>query len=228
MTVARGENGRANLLLLCLGVALLVYAVIGNWLVLPGYRRFIAHDETGLRPDGLAFVWGAMRTILWMLSFHLGAFFLAVAALAAGGSEIRRFRRWFTGLALLWIVLCAIPTLPGPYTAFFATTGILILTMIVASFVTATLNASRSGSWFAAFGGEHWQIASYFFFALATWDMCGLGSVGGILHPSDEVRTASQALVVAQTTKLIVELAIAWALLAIAAISLRGAVASRG
>jgi hypothetical protein len=198
-----------------LGVLLMVYAVAGNYLVLPGYKRFLEHGSPNAGAPGLdlALIWGASRTILWMFSFHLGAFCLAYAALRARGGAIRTFRRWFVAGAIVWIAFWAIPSLPGPYTGFFAATGIIILTMIVAIF----WRLRQDGSYFGAFQSGEWQVAGYFFFALATWDMCGLGSVGGILHPGSEMRAASQTLVVAQTTKLILELAIAWVLTAIAA-----------
>jgi hypothetical protein len=202
-----------------LGVLLLLYSLVGNWLVLPGYRRFLEHRGGDANGSTLALIWGAARTILWMLSFHLGALCLAIAALAARGDAIRVFRRWFIAGALVWIAFWTIPTLPGPYTAFFAGTGAAILAAIVVSFAASTGSAAHDGS----FRADHWQIASYFFFAIATWDMCGLGSVGGILHPSGEVRAASQALVVAQTTKLILELALAWGLLAAASLTYRQA-----
>ncbi|MGE0625605.1 MAG: hypothetical protein AB7I04_19725 [Pseudomonadales bacterium] len=48
------------------------------------------------------------------------------------------------------------------------------------------------------------------FFAMATWDVCGLGSTGRILHPEEVVLGRSQALLNAQTTKLMIALAIAW------------------
>lgn len=226
MTFADGTAGKAGKgrVWLLVGLALLIYSALGNWLVLPGYRRFLEHGGGGGGggPDP-ALIWGATRTILWMLSFHLGALCLALAALAARGDEIRRFRRRFTFGALVWIALWTIPVLPGPYTVFFAATGIAILAAIIAAFIRARVSAVREGSFFGGFRGGHWQIASYFFFAVATWDICGLGSVGGILHPADELRGASQSLVVAQTTKLIIELAIAWGLLAVAAFPERAA-----
>lgn len=211
-------RARPGPLWLIAGLVLLAYAVAGNWLVLPGYRRFLAHGGSGAGESGLdlALIWGAGRTILWMLSFHLGAFCIAWAALNASEAS-RTFRGWFALGAAVWIMLWAIPVLPGPYTAVFVGVGMLILLLIATAFGRAAL----TGEAFANARGGHWRIASAFFFALATWDICGLGSVGGILHPDSAVRMANQGLIVAQTTKLIVELAVAWGLLALAALPAR-------
>jgi len=193
------------------GFLLLFYCVLGNYFVLPGYRKFLQHGRASSGVEGvdLAVIWGAAKTIVWMLSFHLGAFCLAMGALSAQGHAARNFRRAFAIGGALWLALWTIPSLPGPYTEFFAGVGIVIITMIAVVFANATAGGA------ALVGSGPWLIASCFFFALATWDMCGLGSVGGILHPAGEVRAASQSLVVTQTTKLIVEIALAWALLAI-------------
>lgn len=199
------------------GLLLLAYAVIGNWLVLPGYRRFLAHESAGGETSTLAFAWGATKTTVWMLSFHLGAFFVAWAALVAAGEPARRFRRGFLIGALAWIGLWTVPSLPGPYAALFAGTGVLIMLMIAFAFARSAL----TGEAFADGRGGHWRIAAAFFFALATWDVCGLGSVGGILRPDSATRIANQGLVVTQTTKLLFELALAWGLTALAALPAR-------
>lgn len=220
MTLAARTESRARpeRLWLLVGLGLLVYAVAGNWLVLPGYRRFLAHGSPGGGEAGVDFalIWGASRTILWMLSFHLGAFCVAWAAVMASDAS-RTFRRSFALGATLWIGLWMTPTLPGPYTWLFASVGILILAFIAVAFGRAALAHAP----FADARGAHWRIASAFFFAIATWDICGLGSVGGILRPDSVERLANQDLVVAQTTKLLIELAIAWALLAVAAFPAR-------
>jgi hypothetical protein len=222
MAAAPVRRGR---IWLAIGVALLIYAVLGNYFVLPGYRRFLEHGSPNPGEQGIdiALIWGAARTILWMLSFHFGVFCLAVGALAAQGNAARTFRRWFVVGALIWIALWAIPKVPGPFTEFFAGIGVVIACMIVIVFAAAGVNALRPRPIVGTIDGGRWLIASVFFFALATWDMCGLGSVGGILHPADGVRAASQSLVVAQTTKLIVEMAFAWALLAVATFPSRSA-----
>lgn len=208
---------RARRAWLIAGLLLLAYAVVGNWLVLPGYRRFLAHESSGGETSTLAFAWGATRTIVWMLSFHIGAFCLAWAALLASGEPARRFRRGFAVGAWVWIALWTIPSLPGPYAAVFAGVGVLILLLIVFVFGRSAL----TGDAFADGRGGHWRVAAAFFFALATWDICGLGSVGGILRPDSASYLANHSLVVTQTTKLIVELALAWGLTAMAALPAR-------
>lgn len=214
MTLAvPGGPARPRLLWLIVGLLLLAYAVAGNWWVLPGYRRFLAHGPQGGGASGLALIWGASKTILWMLSFHLGAFCVARAGIKASAGVSPAFRRGFAVGALVWIGIWTIPALPGPYAAFFAGSGVLILLLMAAAFGRAAL----TGEAFAGARGGHWRIAAAFFFALATWDVCGLGSVGGILHPDSAARIANQTLVVTQTTKLMVEFAIAWSLIAIAA-----------
>ena len=156
--------------------------------------------------------------------FHLGAFCLSWAAIRASGDASRTFRRWFCVGAVTWIGLWIIPAWPGPYVAVFAGGGVLILLLISVAFGRAAL----TGEPYAGTRSEHWRIASAFFFALATWDVCGLGSVGGILHPNSSSRAANQGLVVTQTTKLIIEFVIAWALVAIATVPLgRGVSATR-
>lgn len=211
-----------------IGVALLIYAVLGNYLVLPGYRRFLEHGSPNAGRSGVdvALIWGAIQTILWLFSFHLGAFCIAMAALVARGRAAGAFRLWFAIGGLVWLALWAIPSLPGPYTAVFATSGVAILLAIILAFGRAALNAQRDGSHFGAFRGGHWLVASYFFFALATWDMCGLGSVGGILQPDSAMHAANRELVSTQATKLVVELVLAWGLLAIAAFPQRGPLAA--
>ncbi|MGH1420291.1 MAG: hypothetical protein ACRBEQ_00610 [Hyphomonas sp.] len=194
-----------------IGIVLLAYSAAGNWLVLPGYRRFLEHGSPNAGQPGVDFalIWGAARTILWMLSFHLGALCLALSALSAQTDATPRFRRLFLAGGALWIGLWMIPEVPGPFSWFFACTGLVILAAIIVVFYSLALPPAGKNRSAAV-----WRIPAYFFFALATWDMCGLGSVGGILHSDSVARRANQGLVVAQTSKLIVELAMAWLLLA--------------
>lgn len=210
-TLSEAKGRLASRLWFWIGFALLAYSAAGNWLVLPGYRRFLEHGSPNAGQPGVDFalIWGATRTILWMLSFHLGALCLACSALAAQSEATPRFRRLFLAGGALWIMLWMIPEVPGPYSWFFAGGGLIILAAIIVMFYSLAMPPAGKNSSTAV-----WRISAYFFFALATWDICGLGSVGGILHPDGVARSANHTLVVAQTSKLIIELAMAWLLLA--------------
>ncbi|MAM62583.1 hypothetical protein [Maritimibacter sp. UBA3975] len=199
-----------------IGILLLTYCYLGNFFVLPSYLRFLEHGSTGNNGTGpdYALIWGAAKTILWMLSFHLGAACLTFGALSGQGAS-RRFRVGLGIGTVVWLGLWCIPALPGPYTAYFAGMGLIILLVIVALFLTTGGGRADDSS------ARNWRVASYMFFAFATWDICGLGSVGGILDPEGAARSASQSLVVTQTTKLIAELLIGWALALTAAVSAR-------
>lgn len=182
------------------GVGLLVYAFLGNYVALPGYRRYLARGASATSEADLSFVIGATKMVLWMFSFHLALACLAYAALAALGPPAKRLRRRFVAVAAVGLSLWALPSLPGPYPLFFAVCGALILVLIAALFWRLRERASVNP----------WTLLSYLCFALATWDVCGLGSVGRMLHPEEAARLGTAPLLVAQATKLTIELLLAW------------------
>lgn len=51
------------------------------------------------------------------------------------------------------------------------------------------------------------------FFAFATWEVCGLGSTGRILHPEQAAQPVAHNIVVTQSSKLMLEFLLAWGLL---------------
>lgn len=72
---------KLNPLLTVCGISLLIYAVLGNQVALPGYIRFLERGGTSAAGNAfdLAVVIGATKTILWMYFFQLGVLLLAIA-----------------------------------------------------------------------------------------------------------------------------------------------------
>ena len=104
------------------GIALLVYAVLGNYVALPGYLRFLergGRSQAGATFD-LAVAIGAARTILWMYSFQLGVLALLIARSLREGLHTRAI----AGVALLWLVAWSWPSLPAPGPPWRKTTGV--------------------------------------------------------------------------------------------------------
>src|SRR5215831_14148430 len=107
--------------LYAVGVLLLVYAVLGNYVALPGYIRFLergGHSEAGSGLDG-ALIVGAAKTILWMYSFQLGVVALVLARSVREGLHTRAI----LAVALVWLCAWSVPSLPAPGAWFYIVFG---------------------------------------------------------------------------------------------------------
>lgn len=198
--MARSTLARA---LTIIGAALLLYALIGNYLVLPGYLRFLAREGSGDPPTTAALVLGAVKTISWMLSVQLAVLCLGTAHALRAGLRAG----WFAGAMIVWIGLWSIPSLPAPGGWFYAGFGAVLLAALGWALAQGRVPV----------GGDKGRLAFLFaisFFALATWEVCGLGSAGRMLRP-DEATDFSVNLLVTQSSKLMIELVIAWIALAL-------------
>ena len=105
-----------------IGIALVAfaYAVLGNYVALPGYLRFLDRGGTSLVGNTLdvEVVLGAARTILRMYSFNLGALCLYWCVL------LRDCPRHLTGgvvVGVLWLAVWSVPRWPGMPAAFCST-----------------------------------------------------------------------------------------------------------
>lgn len=193
--------------LVVLGVLLLSYALLGNYLALPGYLRFLERGGTSAAGNSfdLAVLLGATRTIVWMYSFQLGV--LCIATVWSLRQKLR-VRPLVAGIAA-WLVLWSWPSLPAPGAWFYVLFGSAILVAITWVFLSPKSTAA---------GGrpQTLLLASLVFFAFATWEVCGLGSTGRMLHPEQAMEPIPHNLLVTQSSKLMIELVLAWWLLLLA------------
>ena len=190
--------------LVAAGVALLLYAVAGNYVALPGYIRFLERGGTSATGDelDLSVVLGAARTIAWMYSFQIGVLAIALARSLRDGLHTR----YLAGGIMVWIVVWSWPSLPAPGPWFYLVFGTAILCAIV--LVVLQLRPSRDTRL-----SRTLTLAAVVFFAYATWEVCGLGSTGRILHPEQSGLPMAHNLVVTQSSKLMFEFLFAWLLL---------------
>jgi hypothetical protein len=206
---------RKNTILAAFAVLAFLYAVLGNFIALPGYLRFLERGATSAAGNSLdwAVVIGATRTIAWMLAFNLGAICLYFAVLR---TRCPGYLKHGAIIAAIWMLFWIWPELPRPTTVFFVLFGSLILLAIllgscIAAGSESTPTRSERGAFYLA--------TAALFFAFATWDACGLGSTGRILHPEQVVLARSQTLLQTQIIKLMLALCCAWLF---AALSLAG------
>ncbi len=197
-------------MILGLGLLLLVYAFAGNYVTLPGFRNFMARGGTSAAGNAvdMAVIIGAIKTITWLFSFQLGIIFTIVGTMLAQGVDLK-YTRPFAVAGLLYLIFAGVPPiLEEPITAVFVVTGTGILILLpLAIWYWAKHRAALSGS---AATIADLNLLGYAFFAFATWNVCGLGSVARILHPEQVQAFGTQTLINTQMTKIVIELALAW------------------
>jgi hypothetical protein len=211
----KGDGRRPGRVSITIGTLFLAYAFAGNYLALPGYLRFLERGRTSAAGNALdlAVVIGAVKTAVWMFSFQLGLLFFALGVLKRAGVETKQ--QWiFIACGAGWFLFAGIPAFPGPYAPFFAIFGLGILLSVGG--LLYCWGRARPGLDGERRTAHDLRLVGYLFFALATWDVCGLGSTGRMLHPEQVVELGTRGLLVTQTTKIMIEFSAAWAFAALA------------
>jgi hypothetical protein len=196
--------GRLNYWLVGFGLLFLLYAFLGNYVALPGYIRFL--ERGGTSEAGNAFdidvLIGAIKTIFWMYSFQLGVLLLACAY----SNREDLYTRYIVIFGLVWLILWSWPSIPMPSAWFYIVFGTALLVMI--SLVLLGRGVVESSKL-----PRSLFLGSILFFSFATWEVCGLGTTGRMLHPEQSTSGLSNTILVTQSTKLMIEFVLAWALL---------------
>jgi hypothetical protein len=205
----RTEPDRKVVWLCTAGVLLFVYAVAGNYVALPGYIRFLERggsSEAGNAFD-LSVFFGAAKTIVWMYSFQLGVLAMVIARCVREGLHTKPV----VAVAAIWLTAWSWPSLPAPGAWFYLTFGGAVLVGIVAVLAhPPSVVTSRSS--------RTLFLGALAFFATATWEVCGLGSTGRMLHPDEAARPLAHNILVTQSSKLMFEFLFAWSLLLASAV----------
>ncbi len=199
------------------GILLLAYAVLGNYVALPGYIRFLergGRSEAGNSFD-VSVLFGAAKTVLWMYSFQLGVLAMVIARSVREGLRTTPI----VAVATIWLSAWSWPSLPAPGPWFYLVFGGLVLVGIVAMLSQPPSEATNGLS-------RTLFLASLAFFAAATWEVCGLGSTGRMLHPDQAARPMARNILVTQSSKLMFEFLFAWSLLLASAMTSRRATSS--
>lgn len=203
------ENKKKINILIILGTLFLIYAFLGNYVALPGYLRYLERGRTSV--SGAQFdinvIIGAIKTILWMFSFQLGIYFTLLGILKLLSVKKSIFLSSVVG-GLIWLMIAGIPKLPGPYRLFFAISGFIVLILIISVLFYWYKNQKIANELFNI--SSYYKLIGYVFFALASWDICGLGTTGRILYIDTAVKAGTQGLIITQTTKIMFEFLFAW------------------
>ena len=103
------KNNKTSTILITLGALFLLNAIVGRYLVLPGY---LAGLETGgntlAGASELASPWKIVRYLLWAYSFKLGIYFIFLGAIARTTMSTARKRVVAVG-GFIYIAFAYIP-----------------------------------------------------------------------------------------------------------------------
>jgi len=186
------------------GFSLLIYAVLGNYVALPGYIRFLERGGTSATGNTFDFsvVIGATKTILWMYSFQLGVLLIAIAQ----SLREKLHTKYIIAFGIVWLTAWSWPTLPAPGRWFYILFGGTILIIVTLRLLQFNQGQSSRLS-------KTLLLGAIAFFAFATWEVCGLGSTGRMLHPEQSAQPLAHNILVTQSTKLMFEFLFAWGLI---------------
>jgi len=207
LTEARWMKRREGILL-GIGVLFLVNALFGRYIVLPGYLSSLEAGRGAIETAGRVVpLWKIVRYLLWAYSFKLGVFFFAVGVLL--GTSIPTAKSWLLiGGGILYLLLAYVP-LPGPYPLLFGVGGGLITVLLV--FILLLWAEERDRLQGRAKTAADYRLIGYFFFAMATYNLCPLMGVKAFgLYPDKMIRYGLQAEASSFATRIMIELVLGW------------------
>lgn len=191
-----------------IGLIFLLNAILGRYVVLPGYLSSLEAGGSTLGAAAQAVpVWKIIRYLVWAYSFKLGIFFIGIGVLLK--TSIPTIRFWLVVSGGIVYLLIAYVPLPGPYSAFFGIGGSVITVLLVLIFMRWADDRHRLEDFDRA--NADCRLIGYFFFAMATYNLCPLMGVKTFgLYPEKMIRFGLQAEAASFASRIMIELVLGW------------------
>ncbi len=195
-------------ILLVIGVLFIINALFGRYLVLPGY---LASLENGSGANGAIAsnveTWQIIRYLLWAYSFKLGIFFITIGAFLKTRISKKLLALFILG-GLVYIGLAYV-TIPGPFYILFGIGGGIMTVLII--ILIQRLAAERENPVINTETAVDFKIIGYFFFAMATYNLCPLLGVKCFaLEPEKMIEYGLQSQAASFASHVLIELVLGW------------------
>ncbi|MBI4763172.1 MAG: hypothetical protein HY787_01020 [Deltaproteobacteria bacterium] len=199
---------RASAIWVGLGILFLLNAILGRYLVLPGYLSSLEGGKASLEAASQAIpAWKIVRYLVWAYSFKIGVFLVGIGVLLRTSIPTGRFRL-LVGGGIVYLLLAYIPV-PGPYPLFFGLGGSLITVLLV--FILMRWASERGDLKAFDKTSADYRLIGYFFFAMATYNLCPLMGVKAFgLYPEKMIRFGLQTEAVSFASRIMIELVLGW------------------
>lgn len=201
-------KGRSWKIYIGLGIIFLTNAILGRYLVLPGFLSSLEAGRGSIEAvSQVVPVWKIIRYLIWAYSFKLGIFFLGIGVLLRSSISGTRFYFILTG-GIIYLLLAYIP-MPGPYSLFFGIGGGLITVLLVLIFIG--WNRDREQLEGCEKASADYRLIGYFFLAMATYNLCPLMGVKTFgLYPEKMIRFGLQSEAASFASRIMIELVLGW------------------
>jgi hypothetical protein len=198
---------KLGIVFITLGVVFVLYAIFGRYLVLPGYMKSLENGTAGATtvPSDIE-GWKVARYLLWAYAFKLGIYFVVIGALIRSNVKKLMLVTYVVG-GLVYIGFAYMP-IPAPKLLFGLGGAIMTVSIIVLILHLAGL---REKSTTETTTGFDLRIFGYFFFAMATYNLCPLLGVKCFaLSPEKMIEYGLQADAASFAAHILIELVLGW------------------
>lgn len=193
-----------------LGIVFVLYAIFGRYIVLPGYMESLEAGTSagGSIPENVD-AWKVARYLIWAYSFKLGIYFVVLGALLQNAVKKGAFAAYAIG-GLVYIGFAYMP-ISGPSLLYGIGGGMMTIAIIL---ILVHLAKIRNAGAKAMARGVDFRLCGYFFFAMATYNLCPLLGVKCFaLSPEQMIQYGLQTQAESFAAHILIELVIGWCFL---------------
>jgi len=207
------KNKKVSIILISIGALFLLNAILGRYLVLPGYMAGMeAGGNTLEGASQVASPWKVARYLLWAYSFKLGIYFIILGAIAR--TDMSSGRKWIIGIVGFVYIGFAYMPLPEPTSIIFGLTGGIMTLLMIYIFLRWANERNQLDELQKTV--SDYRMAGYFFFGMGTYTLCPLLGVKAFaLSPEKMIQYGLQAEAASFAFHLLIELALGWTFLAL-------------
>jgi hypothetical protein len=201
-------NKKVSTILIGIGFLFLLNAILGRYIVLPGYLAGLeAGGGTLAGASQVASPWKIIRYLLWAYSFKLGIYFIILGAILR--ASMSSTRKWTIAIGgFLYIGFAYLP-LPTPTSPVFGIAGGLMTILMIFVFLRWARQRDQLGA--DQKTASDYQMAGYFFFGMATYTLCPLLGVKAFaLYPEKMIAYGLQAEAGSFAFHILIELVLGW------------------
>ncbi len=200
-------KGKLSNIAIIFGALFIVNAILGRYIVVPGYLESLEmKSSSDITSTTNIEGWKIARYLLWAYSFKFGIYFITIGVLLKTKMKNGTLSI-YSAVGFIYICIAYLP-IPGPSWVFGV--GGVIMTVLIILLIWL-LSKGRESRWKSTEISVDYKIAGYFFFAMATYNLCALlGTRCFALEPEKMIQYGLQEDAASFAMHILIELVLGW------------------